>query len=144
MLNVLEFFYISSFMGELAIHMSFFHDFLHPVKYIRSIINLLQFLLLYVYVFDTFILQTPVFILYYWSWHQSDRSLTFLLHSTCYVHTVVVHFGDSGVVFMCGSEEFEDTKGVIRIRILKKNRQHNDQKKKDKNLQNIHIKLKIE
>jgi hypothetical protein len=28
------------------------------------------------------------------------------------------------------SEEFEDAKGVIRIRILKKNRQHNDQKKK--------------
>ena len=27
-------------------------------------------------------------------------------------------------------EEFEDTKGVIRIRKLK-NRQHNDQKKKD-------------
>jgi hypothetical protein len=27
-------------------------------------------------------------------------------------------------------EEFEDTKGVIRIRISKKNRQHNDQKKK--------------
>jgi len=25
-------------------------------------------------------------------------------------------------------EEFEDTKGVIRIRISKKNRQHNDQK----------------
>jgi hypothetical protein len=39
-------------------------------------------------------------------------------------------------------------KGVIRIRISKKNRQHNGQKKKDKrtniNLQNIHIKLKIE
>jgi hypothetical protein len=31
-----------------------------------------------------------------------------------------------------GQEEFEDTKGVIRIRISKKNRQHNDQKKKDK------------
>ena len=29
-------------------------------------------------------------------------------------------------------EEFEDTKGVIRISILKKNRQHNGQKKKDK------------
>ena len=29
-------------------------------------------------------------------------------------------------------EEFEDTKGVIRIRKSKKNRQHNDQKKKDK------------
>ena len=28
--------------------------------------------------------------------------------------------------------EFEDTKGVIRIRILKKNWQHNGQKKKDK------------
>jgi len=29
-------------------------------------------------------------------------------------------------------EEFEDTKGVTRIRKWKKNRQHNDQKKKDK------------
>jgi hypothetical protein len=29
-------------------------------------------------------------------------------------------------------EKFEDTKGVIIIRISKKNRQHNDQKKKDK------------
>ena len=40
-------------------------------------------------------------------------------------------------------EEFEDTKGVIRIRISKKNRQHNGQKKKDKrtnnDLQNIYI-----
>ena len=47
-----------------------------------------------------------------------------------------------------GQEEFEDTKGVIRIRDSKKNRQHNGQKKKDKwtnnDLQNIHIKLKIE
>ena len=45
-------------------------------------------------------------------------------------------------------EEFEDTKGVIRICISKKNRQHNCQKKKYKrtnnDLQNIHIKLKIE
>ena len=41
-------------------------------------------------------------------------------------------------------EEFEDTKGVIRIR-KSKNRQHNCQKKKYKktnnDLQNIHIKL---
>jgi hypothetical protein len=29
-----------------------------------------------------------------------------------------------------GQEEFEDTKGIIRIRISKMNRQHNDQKKK--------------
>jgi hypothetical protein len=44
-------------------------------------------------------------------------------------------------------EEFEDTKGVIRIRISKKKRQHNGQKKKYKmtnnDQQNIHIKLKI-
>jgi hypothetical protein len=42
----------------------------------------------------------------------------------------------------------QDTKGAIRIRISKKNRQHNGQKKKSKrtnnDLQNIHIKLKIE
>ena len=46
-------------------------------------------------------------------------------------------------------EEFEDTKGVIRICISKKNRQHNDQKKKyirdkQQSIYNIHIKLKIE
>ena len=45
-------------------------------------------------------------------------------------------------------EEFEDTKETIIIRISKKNRQHNGHKKKDKrtnnDLQNIHIKLKIE
>ena len=45
--------------------------------------------------------------------------------------------------------EFEDTNRVIRIRISKKNtRQQNGQKKKYKgtnnDLQNIHIKLKIE
>ena len=33
-------------------------------------------------------------------------------------------------------EEFKDTKGVIRIRISKKNRQHNGQKKKDKRTKN--------
>ena len=45
-------------------------------------------------------------------------------------------------------EEFEDIKRVIRILISKKNRQCNGQKKKCKktnnDLQNIHIKLKIE
>ena len=45
-------------------------------------------------------------------------------------------------------EEFEHTKGVIRIRISKKNRQHNAKRKKYKrtnnDLQNMHIKLKIE
>ena len=45
-------------------------------------------------------------------------------------------------------KEFEDTKGVMRICNSKKDRQHNVQKKKYKrtnnDLQNIHIKLKIE
>jgi hypothetical protein len=44
-------------------------------------------------------------------------------------------------------QEFEDTKGVIRIRKLKKHRQHNNQKKKYKrwnnDLQSMHNKLKI-
>jgi len=43
-------------------------------------------------------------------------------------------------------EEFEDTKGVIRSRNSKKNRQHNGHKKKDKrtnnDLQNITYKTK--
>jgi hypothetical protein len=51
-------------------------------------------------------------------------------------------------MFSVNEEEFEDTKGVIRIRKSKKNRQYNDQKKKyirtNNDLQNIHIKLKIE
>jgi len=56
---------------------------------------------------------------------------------------------DSLKIFKCKMvlEEFEDIKGVIRIRKSKKDRQHNDQKKKDKrtnnDLQNIHIKIKI-
>ena len=45
-------------------------------------------------------------------------------------------------------EEFEDTRGLIRIHKSKKDRQHNGQKKKYKrtndDLQNTHIKLKIE
>jgi len=45
-------------------------------------------------------------------------------------------------------EEIEDIKGAIRICISKKSRQHNGQKKKDKetnnDLQNIYIKLKME
>jgi hypothetical protein len=35
-------------------------------------------------------------------------------------------------------EELEDTTGVIRIRISKKNRQHNDQKKKYKRTNTIY------
>jgi hypothetical protein len=46
------------------------------------------------------------------------------------------------------TKKFEDIKGESRIRKSKKDRQHNGQKKKYKrtnnDLQNIHIKLKIE
>ena len=46
------------------------------------------------------------------------------------------------------NREFEVTKGAIRIRKSMNNRQHNGQKKKynrtNSDLQNIHIKLKIE
>ena len=46
-----------------------------------------------------------------------------------------------------GQEEFEDTKGELRIR-KSKERKHNGQTKKDKrtsnDLQNTHIKLEIE
>ena len=45
-------------------------------------------------------------------------------------------------------EEFEDTKEIIKIRISKNNIQHNGQNKKYKrtnnDLQNMHIKVKIE
>ena len=45
-------------------------------------------------------------------------------------------------------KEFEDIKGAIRIRISKKNRQHNGQNKKDKRTNNdqqeVHRKLQIE
>jgi len=49
-------------------------------------------------------------------------------------------------ILLIFTEEFEDTKGVIRICISTKNRQHNGQKKTYKmtnGLQNIDIKLKI-
>ena len=37
-----------------------------------------------------------------------------------------------------GQEEFEDTKGVIKIRISKKNRQHNGQKEKQRSTKHAH------
>jgi hypothetical protein len=64
--------------------------------------------------------------------------------------TEIIHFKTVKYVLTIQrkEEEFENTNGAIRIRISKKNRQHNGQKKKYKttnnDLQNIHIKLKIE
>jgi hypothetical protein len=62
------------------------------------------------------------------------------------VNKIVIFYNARTCIYIY--EQFEDTKGVIRIRKLKKNIQHNGQNKKDKrtnnDLQNIHIKLKIE
>jgi len=46
-----------------------------------------------------------------------------------------VHLNTTSFIY-CLQEEFEDTKGVIRIRISKKNRQHNGQKRKYKRTNN--------
>jgi hypothetical protein len=55
---------------------------------------------------------------------------------------------NSDLIFIDMEEEFEDSKGAIRNRISKSNRQYNDQKKKytrtNNDRQNIHIKQKIE
>ena len=57
-------------------------------------------------------------------------------------------WADRWLFILLLEDKFEDTKGLIRIRKSKKNRQHNGQKKigkKDNNdLQNILRKLKIE
>ena len=76
----------------------------------------------------------------------------FIVHSCndVYVRNVIstVHADILIISVWVYKEELEDTKGVIRILISKKNRQHNGQKKRCKktnnDLQNIHIKLKIE
>ena len=61
---------------------------------------------------------------------------------------MIVDFFFSLEKFNFSTQEFEDTQGAIRIRISKKNRQHPGQNKKYKrtnnDIQNIHIKLKIE
>ena len=68
--------------------------------------------------------------------------------SICYDFDTLPSSSCINILSTTYQKEFEDTKGVIRIPKLKKNRQHNGQKKKYKrtnsDLQNIHIKLKIE
>jgi hypothetical protein len=80
---------------------------------------------------------------------QIDRNINVMSSIKCQCRSILCLRNEekhkSKVRFV---EEFEDTKGVIRIHILKKDRQHNGQKKKyrrtNNDLQNIHIKLKIE
>jgi hypothetical protein len=68
------------------------------------------------------------------------------LHTIIQLWFGIVQFDEDVVKHY--KKEFEDTKRAIRIRISKKSRQHNGQRKKYKrtnnDLQNIHIKLNIE
>ena len=73
--------------------------------------------------------------------HLSDWVVWLVYDVICEsIYQMIIHF--------LNTISFEDTKGVIRIRKSKKNRQHNGQMKKDKktnnDLQNIPIKVKIE
>jgi hypothetical protein len=65
----------------------------------------------------------------------------------CHVRSSMI-YSSKILVMSLRRVQFEDTKGVIRIRKSKENRQHNGQNKKVKrtknDLQNIHIKLKTE
>jgi hypothetical protein len=84
--------------------------------------------------------------MYVYLWHNfRERNVfSFLLPTILYGTTIYL----TSNIINHMSEDFEDTNGVVRIRISKKNRQHNGQKKKYKrtniDLQNVHIKLKIE
>jgi hypothetical protein len=62
-----------------------------------------------------------------------ERVFVFCFFSFCVPY--VASF--SGLpIFNCPTwEEFEDTKGLMRIHISKRNRQHNGQKKKNKQLE---------
>jgi len=84
-------------------------------------------------------------------WVTTENKLRFSEGPIRVTHGIVqirgkCNFG--GMFLLLYQEQFEDTKGVIRIRISKKNRRHNDQMEKsakDKQRStNIHIKLKIE
>ena len=75
-------------------------------------------------------------------------SIWFLIFLNKYsFESKLFHFLSATIYTWMLVQEFEDTKGASRIRISKRNRQHNGQKKKYKrtnnDLQNKHIKLKI-
>jgi hypothetical protein len=77
-----------------------------------------------------------------WRTNLNFISIKDLLKNITFIYPWIISLGN---IYL--QEDFEDTKGVIRIYLSKKNRQHNGQKKKYKRTtndpQNIHIKLKI-
>jgi hypothetical protein len=64
--------------------------------------------------------------------YNKPDDLTKLLKKIIDTMTLLLYCYSVYVYCIYELKEFEDTKGVIRIRISKKNRQHNGQKKKDK------------
>jgi len=79
--------------------------------------------------------------------HVSQKGYNISVPFQIYVIYFII-FKSSLMSFCLCKEEFVDTKGAIRIRISRKNRQHNGQKKKYKRTnndqQNISINLMIE
>jgi histidyl-tRNA synthetase len=74
-------------------------------------------------------------------WGKGCRPPTLILYNDITMGSFKSQFkkadkANADFAIILGEEEFEDTKGAIRIRISKKNRQHNDQKKKYKRTNN--------
>jgi hypothetical protein len=80
-------------------------------------------------------------------YYQRDFSLCIIYIIFIGTYIRILTYSRKLVIYLL-KEEFEDTKRVIRICKSKKDRQHNGQKKKDKrtnnDIQDIHIKLKME
>ena len=85
---------------------------------------------------------------WYLNWGEYSWKITFSLFLNLYKDVLLCWLIRPLLKLITILDELEDTKGAIRIRISKKNRQHNDQKKKYKRTNNdqqdIHIKLMLE
>jgi hypothetical protein len=62
-----------------------------------------------------------------------------LLRECRNVSELKIHLINKKLFFFILQEEFEDTKGVIKIRKSKKDRQHNGETKQDKRTNNTYI-----
>jgi hypothetical protein len=120
-------------LGHCVVCSSSIYGFWLPLWYLQTLLVLLYFFfwpLCCLFFFDIRILITPLV--------SSNSSCPFVLFLLVIVLSVLHRLTDYDCPFgIKGQEEFEDTKGVIRIRISKKNRQHNGQKKKYKRTRRV-------